>query len=385
MIMEQFYWRVAAQTRIPPYFGGAGIGLLPALYEASGYWPGAICIDDPASAVAAWIRAQTKSELFCFPKQTSNLQAKPTTMPQGPWDSSTVPTHIGDSERDVMNVHSIAFGFGSSPSTHRDKPLDTLFGIKSGIGFIHLGGLHRGAEVIRGARQLLMASQPAIQIVRDAPSGDKSGLSELTGIAEALADAGYELYDSLLSPCGQPEVLRQSLEGWHESVWFGFPVGYDFEKLLQCFWNDLTSYQEKPVMETSFSASEIVDSSGIYALERWEHLTWRWTGPTPRASIRLPVARPGCYRLRFQLLKVSAPDVLDSLRIFVNGQATKHHVQINEHDIIIEVDKGVVMSLTRFKPIIEILFVHARTHSINSEDPRRLGLALMKIEFERQD
>lgn len=382
MMREQLFRRVLAETGRPAYFGGSGIGLLPGLHRATGPWSAAVCIDEPASPIAAWLKVNTDAELFCFPKLAGTRGRPPAPTLHGPWDAGTVPAVLGDSERDLVGVEDIAFGFAAKPVRFRQRSLDGLLGDALRPGFIHIGSLHQAAAIIRGAQRLLHRCHPAILLVRDAPAGRGSGVTEFSALAEAFSDARYQLYDGMLNPCGTAEEIRTALDRWLESAFLGLPKGYDIATLMHAFWDDLTSYRPSPERGLRLAVHEITDCTGFYAEEHWDDLRWRWTGPRPRASVRVPLARPGYYRLCCRLLKVANDQILDSLRIFVNGEAIRHMARISEHQIVLEADLS--LSLARFAPVTEILFVHSETYSINPDDPRRLGLALMAIELERQ-
>ncbi|CAL1240544.1 hypothetical protein [Candidatus Methylocalor cossyra] len=380
LMRDQLFWRILAETGRPPYFGGAGIGLLQALYRATGPWPAALCLDDPASPVADWLKTHTDSVLFFYPKPASNRSLR--TAPQGVWDSGTVPTVIGEEEGEFLDVAGIAFGFGVEPIFYRQRSLDDWLGEGPRLGLVHLGGLAGAARVVRGGRRLLQRCAPPVLVVRDSPAAAEATRAELMALAEELSRIGYTLYDTLLNPCPTADALHALLDLWQETVFLGLPPGHDLGALLR----GLCAYPGRPddgaEAPVRIRAEHIVDCQGFYPAERWEELQWRWSGPLPEASLRVPIPRPGHYRLSLRLLRVADDRVLDSLRLFVNGAVVAHQVTRYEYSIVIETEFPVTAA--RFSPIAEIRFAHGETYCINAEDPRRLGLALMDLTLERQ-
>jgi hypothetical protein len=385
VIADQFFWRVFAETGHVPYFGGSGIGLLPLLYELSGPWPAAVCTGNAASPVEAWLREHTDAELLCFSTVPGGQQNLPEARPQGTWDAGTVPLVLGEVERDVLHVGGIAFGFGASPGFYRERPLDHLLGqCRTRVGLIHLGSLNGAARVIGGARNLLRRCSPALLVNREAAMEARRGIPELAALASVLAEAGYTLHDSMLSPLRTAEDLGGALELWHETAFFALPEGegIDQRAFIRAYRANPSGYQAHTQDQIRLRADEIIGCSGLYPAEHWEDLSWRWTGPLPRAYISLPVGRPGRYRFRLRLLKVADDGVLDTLRIFVNGIRVEHTVKANEHDIVVA---GLLtLSPTNHSSPAELGIVHSETYFINPDDPRRLGMALIDIGLERQ-
>jgi hypothetical protein len=402
---EPLLWRVLGETGRLPYFSGAGLGLLKALHETTGPWSAAVCVDERASPVADWLAAQTDTELYFLPKPLPFGGSQAQLRPCCDADAGEIPLLAGHLEREILNVRQIAFGFGTQPARYRERPLDLLLGIRQRVGLIHMGSFRGCASIIEGARRLLHRFGPVVTIVRDTPAGGGEGLADLKAAAAALASFGYALYDSALNACDTEEAILEVLDGWQETVFFAVPrdldIGAVARRLLAvdgpeygagapgsgrtfAYWSYLASQREdRPAGgDVSLGAEQINDSEGLYPAESWEDLRWRWTGPKPVAAVGIPVVRPGRYKLACRLLKVADDRLFDSLRIFVNGQTLPYQVVRNEHDIVIEA--ALVLTLTRFKPRTEIRFVHAETYSINPDDPRRLGLALMEILLERQ-
>lgn len=383
MNTEQFFRRVTTETGRPPYLGGAGLALVQALYGMAEPWQAAVCVDEPASPVALWLRAHTDVELFCFPKPPRSNRKIPSALPQGPWDLGTVPMILGDRSREQLDVRSIAFDFGTRPVFYRQHSLDDLLGVGRRIGLIHIGSLHGAAATVKGARHLLEHSGAAVLVVRDSPSESDRDASELTELAATLMQAGYAFYDAMLMPCSTSVQIRAALHQWHETVFFGLPADQDLGALMLAYWENVSNFQATSDDSIRVKADEIVDGTNLYPTEYWEELCWRWTGPLPKASVLVPLTRPGRYRMSCRLLKVADDRVFDTLRIFINGMPIKYGVQFNEYDIVLE--GGLIINYARFSPVTEIRFAHSETYFINPDDPRRLGLALMEINLERQE
>lgn len=385
-------WRMLAEAGRLPYFGGSGVGALPALYQARGPWRAAVCVAEPASPILAWLRENTEAEIYRFPRPGGAA------VPQGPWDAGTVPLSLGDAERDWLDVAGIGRGLGARPTLRRYSPLDELLDTAAGVGLIHTGSLG-AAALVRGARRLLRSSAPALLIQRDPMAPPAATLDELTAVAEVLAAAGYALYDPTLSPLSSREEIQSALDAWRETVFLGLPEGSALALLdagqaakapggyaeahARAAWAYVSDYRRGPAVDghVRLQADAIPATEGFYPAENWEDLVWRWTGPKPRATVRLPLARPGVYRLVCRLLKVADGRVLDSLRLFVNGQPIAHTTEPGEHEIVLGAE--FVAGLGGFQPYAEILFAHAETYYVNPDDPRRLGLALLEIELER--
>jgi hypothetical protein len=382
---EQFFWRVFAETGQVPYFGGSGVGLLPLLYGTTGPWEAAVCIGNPASPVEAWLRANTDAELFLFPEAPRGPGGLPESRPQGAWDAGAVPTIAGEEERDILQVGRIAFGLDARPGFYRVRPLDGVLGENPPrVGLMHLGSLEGAAPVVRGARRLLRRCRPAILVNREAPVEAGRGIPELAALASVLAEAGYTLYDSMLSPLRTPEEVSGALDLWHETVFLALPAGsgVDHRTLMRAYRMDPAAYRADAAEGIRLRADEIVGCRGLYPAEYWEDLCWRWTGPLPRASVPLPLGRPGRYRLSCRLLKVADDRVLDTLRLFVNGMPVEHTVQSSDHDIFVE--GTVILKPANPMSLAELRFVHSETYSVNPDDPRRLGLARIEVGVERQ-
>ncbi|SMF97488.1 hypothetical protein SAMN02949497_0518 [Methylomagnum ishizawai] len=397
MNTPELTWRMLAETGRLPYFGGAGLGLLPALFRIHGPWRTAVCATDPASPVLDWLRHNTEAELYLFPVPGAAGSA---VWPQGSWDSGTVPTLLGGSERDWLDVGGIAHGLGSRPQLRRCHVLDEALDPDLGLGLI-LTDIHGSAGLVRGAVRHLASARPALLIARGRQGSIPLATTELLAVAATLAEAGYLLHDSTLTPLNSRDGIEAALRDWRETVFLGLPAGLALALLDapgeavtpagfaaardRAAWAYLGEYRRPPAVPARIhlQADAIPDAAGFYPAENWEDLRWRWTGPKPRATARVPLPRPGRYRLACRLLKVADGRVLETLRVFVNGQALDLAIEQGEHDIGLAGE--FVAGLARFQPVAEILFTHSETYTINPDDPRRLGLALMDIEIERGD
>lgn len=392
---NQLTWRMLAETGRLPYFGGAGLGLLPALFRIHGPWRAAVCATDPASPVLDWLRRNTDAELYLFPGFAGSAA-----WPQGPWDSGTVPALLDGAGRDWLDVGDIAHGLGSRPRLRRGHVLDEALDPALGLGLI-LTDIHGAAGLVSGAARHLASARPALLIARERPGSIAAATAELLAVAGTLAAAGYLLHDSALTPLDSRDGIETALRDWRETVFLGLPAGLALALLDadgeaataasfaaardRAAWAYLGEYRRPPAVPARIhlQADEIPDSAGFYPAESWEDLRWRWTGPKPCATARIPLIRPGRYRLACRLLKVADRRVLDTLRVFVNGQPLELAIEQGEHDIGLAGE--FVAGLARFRPVAEILFTHSETYYINPDDPRRLGLALMDIEIERGD
>lgn len=399
---ESLYFRSLAEMGRAPYFGGAGVGIVKALHRAFGPWPVAVGSSGAASPAMAWLRENTGTELFHYPPPASHGRPAPCPVPQGSWDKGVVPTVLGANERDAMNVHSIAFGLGVRVETSRFRPLDSILEPKVGLGLLYCGHLDGAAQVLQGARRLLRVARPAVLLVRNPAleSGDSEG--DLNAAFQELAEAGYRLLDSTLACCETPRQIHEALHYCRETVFIGLsaelytadlpgrlvgdpddPVfADDFETARRvAYWQYLTSYSDESVPRIVEARVENgMDCTGFYDLENWESIYWRWSGPQPCASVRIPMYRPGRYHLRCAFTNVAQEQVLSTLRIFAGGQLLAHTVRRSEHGIQLE---GIFsQSLRMFAPVLEIRFLHSETYQASSEDPRRLGFALQSITLE---
>lgn len=391
----QLIWKVLAETGHLPYFGGAGIGLLEALSKAFGPWRAVSSVDGPASPVLAWLREHADAaELYWFPKPSS---LEPAAAPPADREAGAVPVLLGAQERDLLDAGAVAFGFATQPRRYRLRTLDALLDGEDRLGLLHIGSFREAPAILEGARRVLRRSGPAVLLVRDAERLEPKSLADLEAVSKVLAGVGYSLYDSGCNPCGTQPALRAALEDWQETVFFGVPARHADRTLdllgggtsgagtsrVRAYWNHLTRYQPQATAKgLRLAADQMADCSGFYPTESWENLRWRWSGPAPRALVRLPLQRPGRYQLRCRLLKVADERVLDSLRLFVNGAVVEHRAKRADHETILEAD--LTFSLAGFAPVAELLFVHAATFKANAEDPRRLGLALLDISLERE-
>jgi len=401
-IHEPLYWRTLAEMGRAPYFAGAGTGLLQALHRAFGPWPIVVGSGEAASPVMAWLRQNTRSEIFHFPPPVGKDHLIPVPIPQGAWDRNLVPTVLGGSEREVLHVHSVAFGLGSRPENYRYRRLDDILGATPALGLLFCGHLEGAAGVLQGARGLLRQVRPLVLLARNPGNESGSVENELATVCRELAEAGYKLYDSTVSPCETGQQQSDALRLYRENVFLGLPVEYctpdlpqrlvgdvddpilsdDPETIRQvAFWQFLSGYSGPSVPgRIEVLAQESKDWGGFYELENWESTYWRWSGPLPQASVRIPIHRPGRYRMRCQLFSVERDEVLSTMRIFAGKHALRHTTRRTDYSIILE--SVVSVFLRGFSPVLEIKFLHSETYHPDSGDPRKLGFALQSITLE---
>ncbi|MEL6223258.1 MAG: sulfotransferase family 2 domain-containing protein [Cyanobacteria bacterium J06627_8] len=112
---------------------------------------------------------------------------------------------------------------------------------------------------------------------------------------------------------------------------------------------------------------------------------FRWTGPETISTMDLPLQADQDLTLRIDILNAIAPDVLDSLRIRVNGHALR--LTPLEKAPTSGILYGVIHPewLTNDRPFTRIEFIVNRTDSPNAIDPanndtRLVGLAIHQVQ-----
>ena len=115
------------------------------------------------------------------------------------------------------------------------------------------------------------------------------------------------------------------------------------------------------------------------------HGTFQWSGPATSSSLRLPLVNDRDLEITFRVLHWLAPDVVDSLRLEVNGEPVALTRRTDESGAALFVGRLPAAALALSSGAPRLTFRVSRTVSPADLDPasgdrRRLGLAFNWIE-----
>jgi hypothetical protein len=183
-------------------------------------------------------------------------------------------------------------------------------------------------------------------------------------VEDLLAKYGDGAYD------GPPEVLPDSA----------------LSDLLKKNYGDVNAASYEPVDDLRLTFDQAIDGAGWHHREyEPHHGTFRWTGPSPVATLVLPLARQKALKIRFHVVLWIGDDVLASLRLMIDGQPVDLEKTVEANSIIFEGDipASAPAGEARFS---QLDFVMDRTISPQSLDPssqdtRELGIAMNWIEI----
>jgi hypothetical protein len=198
-----------------------------------------------------------------------------------------------------------------------------------------------------------------------------SAQKKLNLSAEAL-DAANRLIDIDL------EIVAIARELYHEQMErFESNFGKDFLNSSQS--NYLETLLRNPHWDV-VDMSQPLNGTGWHARELNGNKFSRWIGPTPKATIDIPLVKTNDIFIRFRVTNVLSARQIDELTLLVDSQSVVlHHWLESEFvhifDAVVPVNK-----LNQTIEVLQLTFDCVETIILSETDGRHLGLEICEIE-----
>ena len=286
-------------------------------------------------------RAVTPHRLFLYP----DLPSRAASTTSGREDGFFA-IQPDQTEGDPLPIAPLPWPATPQPPVLPRRRLDPLHGAgtdRNGeglIGVLAIDGGKRVETILRGATGLLADDRPLLLLdLARAPAGERSGLWEAC-IAEA--GPGYDWHDGFLLPAPDTRARMLAIEVLGHTVAVGVPDGSraladetgdlahlqgplrDMAQVARAARSGLISQDKARRDGLRIQADRIAALEGMHPTESGgASESWRWTGPSSRTLLRLPVPAPGLWTLTLGVLNWGATGSASEVRVAINGAAVK--------------------------------------------------------------
>ena len=286
-------------------------------------------------------RSITPHRLFLYPDLPSRAAA-----PTGREDGFLA-VQPDESEGDPLPLAPLPWPAIPHPPVLPRRRLDTLhaFGPTSGdgegaVGVLAIDAGKRVLTILSGAAGLLEADQPLLLLdLARAAAGERAALWE-----DCIAEAGpgYAWHDGFLLPAPDARARMLAIEVLGHMVAVGVPVGSrtltdesgdfahlqgplrDMAQVARAARSGFVSHDKARRDGLHIQSDRIAALEGLHPGEvEGAAESGRWTGPSSRTLLRLPVPAPGFWTLTLGVLNWGATGSAADLRVAVNGAALK--------------------------------------------------------------
>ncbi|MGB6463783.1 MAG: sulfotransferase family 2 domain-containing protein [Nitrosotalea sp.] len=207
-------------------------------------------------------------------------------------------------------------------------------------------------------------------------------ISECTKLDSELYRYAAELFESRFF-----QMAKELKEKYFESHFLEMPFKQMMYELLEKNYNERFGKSTPPVSSIDFNFKQALNGSGWYSREFLPGgNVFRWTGLETKSTIDFHLARNSDLTVQFCVVSHIAPDILESLRLQVNGISIK--IMKLEQENVGTVFEGNIpkQSLQTDENFVRFTFETNRTLSPNSLSPksgdkRNLGLAFEWIKI----
>ncbi len=184
-------------------------------------------------------------------------------------------------------------------------------------------------------------------------------------------------------------MVEDLKKNYYEQNFAGIPFEDMMYKMLEKHYEHRQNAVKTKLEKTiAYDFSQKLSGSGWYYREVLEknNKAYRWTGPGKESTIDFPLANKKDLVILFHVFLAASPDILDSLKLTVNGQPIKLKVVFRKQSERYFEGKIPKSILSGKKSFTQFTFKINRTvnpHSINPEDPmdREVGLAFDSIKI----
>jgi glycosyltransferase involved in cell wall biosynthesis len=125
-----------------------------------------------------------------------------------------------------------------------------------------------------------------------------------------------------------------------------------------------------------------IEAIELYKEGNSKKLSWRWSGPSPKPQILIPFCSKDEVKIALNISRFASNEVLESLKILVNGLHVKFSIKHQDELTKIEI----ICNLLIGKPtVLQLLMnrtIRVQEFDPNSPDKRKLGLCLSSVEIE---
>lgn len=360
-----------------------------------------VSVDAPASTVSRMLREKRADNVFLFPSQTW-LKIAGRGQPTG------IPVLLSDRDRDLEEIvdHSLV---RITPQSLRLRTADGLFSGSGPCSLLHVNDGQQTTAILRGARGLLSSARPFLLIgVSGLPVQER--LQQLEQAAALLKDHDYRLVDATLLSVDTPETREEAVLIGAQTGFLGIPRERASERLiahLAGFDGDLPTPPSGALSSDDVLVAALIRASatrpqrasqnrsmhivfddsvvceGFYSSESDGYSHWRWSGPFPEARVFLPLEQTGRMRLVMQVMNIIRPEIISSLRLYIDGKSLNHQT--------IKGSEGWTLSVSFEIPFdhrkgwCELQLAYGNTVRPSNEDPRRLGLCISSCQIQGID
>ncbi|HLY04346.1 MAG TPA: hypothetical protein VKR31_01220 [Rhizomicrobium sp.] len=257
---------------------------------------------------------------------------------------------------------------------------------------LHLGDPELLFDHLEGAAPALETQRPILTLY---PAGQ-----DRTKLQSLLSWFKYTVVDLSLRPVGKATANSPADFGWialpnEQEGSAGLSLASDVESdgFDGLAWNRLDygealprqrrssavfniGVSELPRLARTFSASEVLCSSGSYPVEGDGETFWRWLGPGASSQIALPCSLPGSYQVEIAGIGASAAERLALCRVLVEGREVRtstSRVTEGKLEFIVHLDWA------KYTGHIEVTLISFGCRPPTESDPRTLRLCVESV------